>query len=246
MDKVLLAARYVEGDLTDVEYNEFESILPYDKELQQLLQYYKQINRTFSPKIFNNEFGSTIGVKNVNNVLSHEQSYVMEEAVKVSKKINFKLFLGLTALVLTVVFLWVAWKPGNYPKYQFSNEAIVKSLELAPYPGFKEAATAFDDGQYYEAKQIIAKAYRQNPDDIRLANYYAMTLLATDCNETVKDVLTPVYNQSSQYASLSAYIMGLTYVKEGNHKIAMEWLGRVKKAAPEYNSSQELMSVLSN
>ncbi len=167
------------------------------------------------------------------------------EKSKIAKKVRKIAFSSVVKLLLTSavgLIAWTSWKPGLYDQYKVSNDLIVEQLAGAPYEELKAAATYFDDGSYYEAKQMVSKYYLKNLDNHQIAIQYAEILIATDCFETSREVLNPVYKGGNvKFKAEAAYLSALSALKEGDIKSSKEWLRKVASGTAYTLAANELL-----
>jgi hypothetical protein len=171
----------------------------------------------------------------------------IDVAKKKKKKtaLSVKLAIVFVAALAIGLIAWTPWKSSVYDEYKISNEAIVEQLAKAPQEDFQIAATHFKNGDYYETRQIVSKYYFKNLGDARIAKQYAAILIANDCFETSKQVLYPVFGSKNQQdRAEAAYLLGLTFLKEGNNVAGKQWLMKVPNGSVQYRQAQEIITKL--
>lgn len=235
MDKVLLAVKYVEGDLNEMEYKAFEDAVQQDGELREYLSYYKEINLNIGAQLKDvlrlPQFKKT----------GLETSYVGE---KLTYGLDY-LWYGFWLLVgIIALMVWKPWKTSLYDEFSLDNKFVASALASAPYQGFTEAAQYFEKKHYYEAKLIIAKLYGKNPNDQRLAYYYAMVLIADGRLETSREILQPLVKNGSDFKADAMYMMALSYLKGEDAEKCAQWLRRMPQEATHYQQSAQLLNKL--
>lgn len=240
MDKILLTARYVEGDLSESEYGEFENIIKHDKELQQYLEHYKIINRSLDMQLM-----GALASKNRKSdtvTLPIKQNEPTKEVDNIARVFIIGAVIALTIVVGVFLFLR---NYNHYEQFKITDSEMITGFGKSSHIGLNQAAIHVGNGEYYEAKQIIEKLYLKNPDDNHLANHYAAILLANDCFETSKEVLYPVLNgndTSNKYEA--AYMIALSFLKEGNSKACKQWLSVIPLGSDRYAQANQLLSKL--
>ncbi|MDQ8003589.1 MAG: hypothetical protein REI64_02250 [Pedobacter sp.] len=240
MDKILLTARYVEGDLSESEFDEFEDIIKHDKELQEYLEHYKIINRSLDMQLMGALMSSTS--EKATKSLSIKQHERTKEVSNIARVFIIGTFIAL-AVVVGVFFFSLSH--NHYEQFKVSDDEMIATFRKSPYKDLNEAATHVSNGEYYEAKQIIEKLYLKNPDNNELANHYAAILMANNCLETSKEVLYPVLNGTD--ASLkyeAAYMIALSFLKEGNRTACKQWLTMIPLNSERYAQANHLLSKL--
>lgn len=235
MDKVLLAVKYVEGDLTEMEYKAFEDAVKKDGELKEYLSYYKEIHLNIGAQI-----------KDAFKLPQFKKTYA--ETPYKAEKLTFGLdytWYGFWLLVgLVALMVWKPWKTSLYDEFSLDNKFVVSALNVAPYQGFAEAAQYVEKKHYYEAKLIISKLYGKNPSDERLAYYYAMVLIADGRMETSRQILQPLLKNGSDFKADAMYMMALSYLKEEDTANCMQWLREIPQGANHYHQSAQLLNKL--
>ena len=107
MDKVLLAVKYVEGDLGELEHRAFEDALRYDSELQEYLASYREINRNVGKHL-----KEVLGFSRFRNtsVLGKDEVYVAE---KITYGLDYLWFLGWALAAVIALLIWKPWKAAG-------------------------------------------------------------------------------------------------------------------------------------
>ncbi len=235
MDKVLLAVRYVDGELDELEHRAFEDAMRGDVELQEYFSYYKEINRNIGMQL--KEALIFPKFKKADT----EEIYVEE---KLKSDLDYLWFLGWGLAIVLALLVWKPWKAELYEEFGLDRKIIASKLISAPYQGFEEAARFLEKRDYYEAKRIVSKSFTQNPEDFKLANYYAMLLIADNCLETGREVLYPFANTNSIYKYDAAYMLALSYLKSGDKEKCGYWLRLIDEKSSYYSQSVQLLNKL--
>jgi len=235
MDKVLLAVKYVEGDLSEMEYKAFEDAVQQDGELREYLSYYKEIDLN-------------IGAQLKDALRLPQFKKAESQTVYVREKLTYGLdylWYGVWLLAgIIALMVWKPWKTSLYDEFSLNNKSVVTALAAAPYQGFTEAAQYVENKDYYEAKLIIAKLYGKNPNDEKLAYYYAMVLMVDGRLETSRKVLQPLLKNNSNFKSEAMYMMALSYLKSEDIEKCAQWLRRIPQEAVHYQQSAQLLNKL--
>lgn len=171
-------------------------------------------------------------------------------APKIQLIAKLKAFLVSAAAKLLLVvavgsLAWFSWKPSLYDLYQLDHHFIVEELARDPRVEVKQAATYFKQRDYAAAAQLVSTYYLNNTSNLRVAKKYAMILIANDNLEFAKKVLYPIYasNDNNSKAE-AAYLLALTFLKEGKNAESRNWLIKVPKNTIYYSQSQEILAKL--
>jgi len=239
MDKVLLAVKYVEGDLDEREFKAFEEALRYDSELQDYLSSYREINRNVGQHL--KEVLSFSKFRNVKTKTENDEPYVAE---KITYGLDYLWFIGWALAFVIALMVWKPWKTNLYDQFGYDNKIIASSLVKTSYQDFEKAAQFLEKKDYYQAKQIVSKTFTQNPDDFKLASSYAMILIADNCLETGREILYPFAEESSIYKQDAAYMLALSFLKAGDSENCKRWLKKITVDSTNYQQSVELLDKL--
>ena len=240
MDKILLTARYVEGDLNEQEYREFETVVKYDTELQEYVDYYKAMNDGLSGQL-KDALGISIFKKP--QIVPHtEEVYVRE---KITYTTDHLYYLTIALIMAIGLFIWKPWTPDLYNDFKVNEQEVFADLNAAPYQNFNLAVFYLKNKQPYEAKLVVSKVYMKNPEDLRLGYLYSIMLLENNSVETINTVLTPLL-KSNTYKDAAAYLMALSHLKKGNTAGCEEWLNKINQRSSFYNQASGLKLKLTN
>lgn len=240
MDKILLTARYAEGDLSEQEYREFEFIVKSDTELQEYLYDYKKVQLSF-PSQWKNELDLTR--LKTNATTTEVKKYVAE---KIDYTVDNLWYFTLALVFVIGLFIWKPWTPNLYNEFRVSEQQIAAELINAPYKDFNLAADFVEKKQYYEAKLLVSKLYMKNPEDLKLSYYYGVILLQNNSYETIHKVLEPVLSSNSDYKDAAAYVMALSSLQQKNQSSCEEWLSKITKGSSYYLQANSLKEKLLN
>ncbi len=239
MDKVLLTAKYFDGELNANECLTFENNVRKDLELQEYLSYYAQIN-----KKFNKHIAELLNGPNKANYRTMSEHFKKEE---LSFFWDNLWYISWVVVFVIAILVWSPWKTDLYKEYGIENVNIARSLRMTSFEDFDKAANYLDENKMYEAKLIVAKAYSKNPDNAELAIQYSSILLNENKFETLRLVLGSLTTSGDiENRSQANYLMALSYLKENNYEECANWLAKVDLATKFAKKSSSLLSVISN
>lgn len=237
MNKVILAVKYVEGDLSELEYDAFEHAVKHDSELQGYLNSYREINNSVGEQL--KEALTFTRPKNAN--LEDNEVYVAE---KITYGLDYVWFFGWALAAIIALLVWQPWRPNLYEEFGFNHDKIASALIKAPYQEFDKAAQFITQKDYYQAKLIVSKKFIQNPEDFKLVSYYSMLLIADNSLETSREVLYPFATGNSLHKNDASYMLALSYLKDGDMENCKNWLKKVAVNSNPYQQSVQLLRKL--
>lgn len=236
-DKILLVARYMEGDMDDAEISDFEAQLANDLALQQQLKSYKEIHESLKMKLAGDEeFKATL--KGFN------KQYFGTEAKVVSFKPTLKWLSGIAAILVIGLFIWAPWNSNLYESYVDESNMLVTERGAAGTNDLDKAAAFYNEQNYQAAGAILEKLYAQQQSNAMIGYYYGLSLLKTNEVEKSRTVLTPIYNGESVFKHDAAYAIALGYLKEDRKADCKIWLEKIPQYAPRYEQARQLLKKL--
>jgi hypothetical protein len=241
-DKILLTARYVEGDLTNDERVAFENLLAHDEQLKQHLADYQDIHSSIQMKLANDaekvDFTRTLDTLNKQHF-----GAVQANEPKVKKlKVNWSISAVAAVLVLGLL-LWAPWNGSLYEQFAAYPEMSVTERG-AEQTELDKAALLFNDRKYEDAKIILASLYSTDKGNSLVSYYYAATLLETEEMAKGRAILAELSLGESVFKYDAAYDVAMSYLKEGKDTDAKFWLSKIPDGAVKYDKAQELLKKL--
>ena len=236
-DKILLVARYVEGDMDEVEIADFEADLSSDSELQQHLNDYKNIHQTLKMKFADREaFEHTL--KGLNT------DYFAESPKVISFKPAIKWLSGIAAILVIGLFIWAPWNVNLYESYADDSNMLVTERGAEVATDLDKAASFYNERNYKEASLILQELHVKQPSNAMIGYYYGLSLIKTNAVDKGREILTPLYNGESVYKYDSAYVIALSYLKENNKAECKTWLQKIPVETTRYQQAKELLAEL--
>lgn len=237
MDKVLLIARYVEGDLNAQEYREFETVVAQDSELQEYLYYYNDMHLNLGGQL-----KDALGLsKYSKEAVVGAKSYVAE---KIDYTVDHLWYLTVALVIAVGLFIWKPWTPDLYNEFKVTEQQFAAELNNTNYKDFTLAANFVEKKQFYEAKLVVSKLYMKSPEDMKLSYYYGVMLLQNGSYETIGKVLSPIFASNSSYKDAAAYVMALSSLKQKNNAGVELWLGKINRKSSYYAQATALKAKL--
>jgi hypothetical protein len=236
-DKILLTARYVEGDLNEAEKVDFENRLLSDDELQQHLINYNDIHQSLKIQFANNpedlQFKATL--KELN------KKYFEAETKVVSFRPFLKWASGIAAILVIGLFIWAPWNANPYHDFMDESVMLVTERGADQLTDLDKAANYFNNKDYNAAQTLLQKLNTQEPNNAMVAYYYGLTLGITKDTEKGKAVLSNVYKGESAFKYDAAYAIALIYLNENQEADGKIWLQKIPKGTRLYQNAITLL-----
>ena len=239
-DKILLTARYAEGDLNEAEQAEFENRLQNDEELKQHLTDYNYIHQSLKIQFAfgkeDEQFEETL--KSLN------KQYFVDEPKAVSFKPYLKWISGVAAVLVIGLMIWAPWNGNLYQQYAGESQMLVAERGAEKVTDLDKAATFYNEKNYAEAQKLLQKLNSQQPNDAMIGYYFAQTLVKTDQLNKAREILATIYNGQSIFKYDAAYLLAMSYLKEDNKEQCRLWLQKIPAGSTNHEKAKALLTKL--
>ncbi|WP_461788095.1 hypothetical protein [Pedobacter sp.] len=250
-DKILWTARYAEGDLSEEETLQYEDLLRHDQELKEhLLDYHDAHGSLRMFMAYDNERNALVaGIKELNDkyFISEAETEPAPVEVKKIKTVKLSGYLrwvsGVAAVLVVGLLVWSPWKADLYEQY-YGTPSMSVTERGTSKTDLDEAAALFNAKKYNEAKFLLAKLHASNSSNAIITYYFAISLLETDEVAKSRLLLEDLFQGESVYKNDAAYVMAMSYLKEGKESDAKFWLEKVANGTVQYEKAQELLKKL--
>jgi len=239
-DKILLTARYAEGDLNEDESALFETRLQSDAELQEHLKDYQHIHQSLKMQLVNDENDERF----ISTLKGLNKEYFRNEPKVVSFKPTLKWLSGVAAVLIIGLLVWAPWRSNLYEKYANNGQMLVTERGAEATTDLDRAAALYNEKNYSAAKTILEKLYAKEPTNAMLGYYYGLTLLETAQIDSGRTVLTQIHAGESVFKYDSAYAIALSYLKENKKAECKNWLQKIPQGTTHYKQAIELIEKL--
>lgn len=238
-DKILLTARYVEGDLDETARADFENRVQDDADLQQHLKDYNHIHQSLRMQLSNanDDVLFKAGLKNLN------QQYFREEPKVLAFKPILTWLSGIAALLVIGLFIWAPWQ-SLYQDYADNGQMLVTERGAVQATDLDRAASLYNDGNYAAAQPILAKLNAKEPSNVLVAYYFSLTLIETNELAKARTLLEPIYNGESIFKYDAAYAVAMSYLKADDKKACKTWLDKIPQGTSRYAQASKLKQKL--
>ncbi|MFA6278258.1 MAG: hypothetical protein WC622_16025 [Pedobacter sp.] len=239
-DKILLTARYAEGDLNEDESAAFEMRMKSDVELQEHLKDYQHIHQSLQMQLV-----SDVNDERFKNTLKGlGKHYFRDQQKVISFKPALKWLSGVAAVLVIGLLVWAPWRSNLYEKYATKGQMLVTERGAEHITDLDKAAALYNEKNYSAAKTILEKLYSKEPKNAMVGYYYGLTLLETAQLDSGRKVLTHIHLGESVFNYDSAYAIALSYLKENKKAECKNWLQKIPEGTTHYKQAIELIEKL--
>jgi len=240
-DSILLASRYVDGDMDTPEKQDFELLMQSDAELRAYVDQYKQANDALKIR-----FAPNAGLDNLKQTLSGlNQQYFKEEAKVVSMRPKYIKWLSAVAAVLFIgLMVWQPWQKSLYEQYSTATSMSVAERGASQETDLDRAAAFYNKKEFVNAEKLLEKEYAAHPENSLVAYYYAITLIEDKQEPRARFILEKLYKGESAFKYNAAYYIALSYIKQKDKENCKKWLKLIPNGNSNSTKATELLAKL--
>jgi hypothetical protein len=239
-DDILLASRYVDGEMDEAEQLQFETLLQADTELQAYVAQYRNadaaLRARFTPDATLNSLQQTLKGLNA--------EHFKPEAKVVSFKPYVKWLSGIAAVLAIGLMIYIPTRKSLYDQYSTATSMSVAERGAGTQTRLEKAAGYYNHKEFNEAEKLLAQEYAANPKNSQAAYYYAITLIQNKQEAKARVILQELYKGESVFKYDAAWYMALSYVKVKDEVNAKIWLDKIPAGTSNYVKAVELKGKL--
>lgn len=173
---------------------------------------------------------------------------IMQQPLEASKQTDIKkgkqvsllrLFLSAAAVIagvtLAIYLLMPAKNVDLYAAYfDIPRENIsVRDTDLDPQ--LAEATRSFSEKDYVSAAESFQQFLDENPNEIPVLFFYAVSLMAIEKYDEAQPVLTEIQNQESVYRNAAMWYLGLLHLRNNDREKAKPFFEQLKNDSNNYS-----------
>jgi hypothetical protein len=239
-DKILLTARYAEGDLTESEHAAFEERLQEDVELKQHLADYHHIHQSLKIALGTDKAAEVFR----ETLKGFNKEFFVTEPKTISFKPYVKWFGAAAAVLVIGLMLWAPWNVNLYNQYAGDHQMLVAERGLEQETDLDRAAAFYNEKKFVEAQSILGDLATKDPNNTMVKYYYGQTLIETDALTKAREVLQGIYKGESVFKYDAAYAIAMSYLKVNQKVECKIWLQKIPSGTTNYQKAKDLIEKL--
>lgn len=239
-DKILLTARYVEGDMDETERIGFEIRVQNELDLQQHLKDYNEIHQSLKIRLAPDQKNELLR----DTLYAFNRQYFVEEAKVASITPIINWMTGISAVLLLSFLIWASWRNNLYSEYAGNSAMSVTKRSAEKKTDLDKAAQFYNNKNFNAAKPLLEKQYKAEPENAIIAYYYGNTLVETNNVDDARTVLNRIYSGNSAFKYDAAYSIALSYLKNDRKAECNVWLQKIPAGTAHYKAAIELFNKL--
>jgi tetratricopeptide (TPR) repeat protein len=236
--------RYVEGELSAEERQQFEADLRKDPSLSDEIALYKEVRSVLQDRLKPDEGSDALRT----TLQGMNKKYFGVAPATGAKRISMTRWLaGMAAaasVILAVVLLWPSGK-GNYLDSLGRTEMISTTERGGNADSLlQQAAVFFNQQQFDKALPLLDKAVKEDSSSQLALFYRGVAAWHTGAADAARKDLEQVYKGGSLLQYEAAFYMALGYAGQENKPAAKEWLSKIPEGTPVSEKAKELAGKL--
>ncbi len=209
---------YIEGLLAGEELTSFEAQLVVDKELRNMVSLQREVYDILNKRTNLQDDSLKLTLAEVNQRYRSSSN---------SSKWGVKRWLPIVAAACILLVGTLFFFQGSDELYELPmmrSEIVRGKMENASY---ENAVKAFNAGKYKEASDNLSALLESDPDQVQYQYYFALTYIGSKQWVKAIDLLAPIANGPSVFATESNYYLALAYYEQGDIDSAKMCLNKI-------------------
>jgi tetratricopeptide (TPR) repeat protein len=237
--------RYVDDELSPEELGPFEAALQTDTELAAEVERYRELKAVLRERLPEDQTREAL----IQRTTRLNREYFEPGAARPSSR-RMPVLRWLTpvaaaaCILVAIVLLW----PGAYTHKldQLGQTEMIGITERGVQTDslLQEAAVFFNQKQFEKALPLLNGAVVADTSSQLALFYLGIAAWHTGDLSLARTSLQQVYDRGSVLKNDAAFYMALTYAKEKNKTMALEWLRKIPEMAPEHLKASELENLI--
>jgi len=229
--------RFLSGHMSEPDRKAFSERLQSDALLTQQVKRFDAVRQLLAQKICHDANRDELQ----HLLFTHRNAWY---TLKDNSAIPIRNYVILTAMIAAAmaILLYISpWRKNIYRQFA-STEMQIPDIDSLRLP--EEAIIQFNHGHFGEATLLLNDALKANPGNLYARYYRGVALIDQNQQESARQDLLTVFNNSSDLKYDAAFYVALSYLKEGRQQQCLEWLLKIPPGAPNYLKVQKLIEEL--
>ncbi|MDP4149607.1 MAG: hypothetical protein Q8927_20545 [Bacteroidota bacterium] len=235
--------RYIDGELTADERQEFEAELRRNPALTAEISLYRELKETLGQRLKPDEHRDALRARLAILGKSHFDR-VIPLAPRGARRISLNRWLaGMTAaasLIVATLLLWPSGKGDLIDK--LGHTEMIGTAERGGQADslLQQAATYFNRQEFSKALPLLDRAVKADSSDQLALFYRGIAAWHMGSTGSARQDLQHIYSSESLLRYEAAFYMALTYAAEKKNATAREWLEKIPEGTPVTKKAKEL------
>lgn len=237
--------RYVDGELGPEELGPFEAAMGADPELSAQVEQYRELKAVLQERLPGDQ---TLEALIERTARLNREYFGPVSSTLPSRRVPVLRWLAPVAaaacILVAIVLLW----PGDYDHKldRLGQTEMIGITERGVQTDslLQEAAIYFNQKQFDKALPLLNGAVVADTSSQLALFYLGVAAWHTGDITLARNSLTRVFDRGSVLKNDAAFYMALSYAKEKNKTLALEWLRKIPVMAPEHLKAKELEDLI--
>ncbi|HEV2478526.1 MAG TPA: tetratricopeptide repeat protein [Puia sp.] len=237
--------RYVDGELSTEESGAFEAAMHTDPQLAAQVAEYRELKAVLQERLPEDPTREALIQRTTQlNTKYFEPGTSRRPASRVRMLRWLAPVAAAACILAATVLLWPS--DYNHKLDQLGQTEMIGITERGVQTDslLQEAAVYFNSKQFDKALPLLNGAVVADTSSQLALFYLGIAAWHTGDTALARNSLTQVYDRGSVMKNEAAFYMALTYAKEKNKTLALEWLQKIPEMAPEHLKANELENLI--
>ena len=239
--------RYVDGELSPEELGPFVAAMHSDPQLAAEVGLYRELKAVLKERLPEDETREGLTQRTARLNKQYFEPLATHPPVASRKIPVFRWLTPVAAAACILVVAVLLW-PGDYNHKldRLGETDMIGITERGVQSDtlLQKASVFFNQKQFEKALPLLNQAVTADSNSQLALFYQGIAAWHTGDLQLARTSLQQVYDKGSLLKSDAAFYMALTYAKEKNKTMAMEWLQKIPTTASEYLKASELEKVI--
>jgi len=241
--------RYVDGELDPEELGPFEAALQADAALAAEVARYRELKVVLRERLAEDETRTALVARTARlNEQYFSPGSAGSPAIARQTSILRRLIpvAAAACLLVAVVLLWPS--DYNHKLDQLGQTEMIGITERGVQTDtvLQEAAVFFNRQQFDKALPLLNRAVEADSSSQLALFYRGIAAWHTGDLSLARASLQTVFDRGSLLKNEAAFYMAMTFAREKNKALALDWLQKIPATAPERLKANELEKVIKN
>lgn len=229
--------RFLSGHMSESDRKAFSEKLQSDALLTQQVKRFDAVRQLLAQKICHDANRDELQ----HLLFTHRNAWYTLKDNSVIPIRNYVILTAMIAAAMAILLYISPWRKNIYRQFA-STEMQIPDIDSLRLP--EEAIIQFNHGHFGEATLLLNDALKANPGNLYARYYRGVALIDQNQQESARQDLLTVFNNSSDLKYDAAFYVALSYLKEGRQQQCLEWLLKIPPGAPNYLKVQKLIEEL--
>ncbi|MBT1697308.1 tetratricopeptide repeat protein [Fulvivirgaceae bacterium PWU4] len=236
-DIYILIDRYLAGELSAEETQDFEGRISTDTAFAEKVLLYRSVTENLRSKFSGEEEEARLRAR----LAAIAQAELREE--KQAKVVSLRWYhWAAAASILLIAVVWFYTGKSALPEYtEYASHGPLALAERGTDSLLQQAEEAFNTKQYTQAIRYLNQLLETDPDNRELQLYKGVALLETDRISEAEAIFSAIRNSDTAYKHKATWYLALSALKQKDYDKCRALLEQIPKESEDYAKAREIL-----